>query len=177
MSDVTKRDWDWILNSCVYGYLFPQATEEEMDWLRAMGRRWKQYEKEGKFKYQSHPFWCSGFTFWSLPAEAPDLFLELTTSDLVIFKGDLNHRKLGYDCHLPYTTPFSQAIGPLASTPGAPPIVSLRTIKSDIICGLPDGVGEALDEKQGEGVGADKTWKISGEVSSLSPLTCFMASS
>jgi hypothetical protein len=94
VSDVTKKDWDWILNSCVYGYLFPEATEEEMDWLRVMGRRWKSYEKEGKFKYQSHPFWCSGFTFWSLTAEAPDLFIELATSDLVIFKGDLNHRKV-----------------------------------------------------------------------------------
>jgi hypothetical protein len=50
VSDVTKKDWDWLLNSCVYGYLFPEATEEEMDFLRIMGRRWKQYEKEGKFK-------------------------------------------------------------------------------------------------------------------------------
>jgi hypothetical protein len=50
VSDVTKKDWDWILNSCVYGYLFPEASEEEMDLLRIMGRRWKQYEKEGKFR-------------------------------------------------------------------------------------------------------------------------------
>lgn len=156
VSDVTKKDWDWILNSCVYGYLFPEATEEEMDFLRAMGRRWKQYEKEGKFKYQSHPFWCSGFTFWSLPAEAPDLFIELAESDLVIFKGDLNHRKLGCDCHYPYNTPFSQAIGPLASTPGAPAVVSLRTIKSDIVVGVPAEIGEKLDEEE-------KGWKISGK--------------
>jgi len=93
-----------------------------------------------------------------LVSEAPDLFIELATSDLVIFKGDLNHRKLGYDCHYPYNTPFSQAIGPLASTPGAPPIVSLRTVKSDIVVGIPDGVGEKLDEEE-------KGWKISGKVS------------
>jgi len=30
--------------------LFPEASEDEMDMLRVMGRRWKQYEKEGKFR-------------------------------------------------------------------------------------------------------------------------------
>jgi len=69
---------------------------------------------------------------------------------------DLNHRKLTYDCQAPATTPFDLAIGPLASEPGAPPICSLRTVKSDVIVGLPEGVSERLDnEKPG--------WKISGE--------------
>lgn len=29
----------------------------------------------------------SGYTFWDLKAEAPDLFVHLSESDLVIFKG------------------------------------------------------------------------------------------
>lgn len=61
----------------------------------------QQYEKEGKWVYEQHPFWCTGFTFWELPNEAPDLFLHLSRSDLVIFKGDLNHRKVRiYRCLL-----------------------------------------------------------------------------
>lgn len=54
----------------------------------------QRYEQEGKWIYEQHPFWCTGFTFWDLHTEAPDLFLHLSHSDLVIFKGDLNHRKV-----------------------------------------------------------------------------------
>lgn len=54
----------------------------------------QQYEAEGKWVYEQHPFWCTGYTFWELHNEAPDLFLHLSRSDLVIFKGDLNHRKV-----------------------------------------------------------------------------------
>ena len=28
-----------------------------------MGIRWKRYEKEGKWVYEQHPFWCTGYTF------------------------------------------------------------------------------------------------------------------
>ena len=93
---------------------------------------------------------------WDLHSEAPDLFQYLSESDLVIFKGDLNHRKLTYDCHAPLDTPFSIAIGPLASEAGCPPICSLRTIKSDVVVGIPTGLGEKLDEEE-------PGWKISGK--------------
>ncbi|ODN78566.1 hypothetical protein L202_04177 [Cryptococcus amylolentus CBS 6039] len=156
VSDVTKKDWDWILNSCVYGHLFEEASDAEVESLRTLGHRWKQYEKEGKWKFEAHPFWCTGYTFWDLHSEAPDLFQHLSDSDLVIYKGDLNHRKLTYDCHAPFDTAFAAAIGPLASEAGAPPVCSLRTIKSDVVVGLPSGVGEKLDEEE-------PGWKISGK--------------
>jgi hypothetical protein len=59
VSDVTRKDWDWLLNSCVYGNLFPTASEEENASLKEMGKRWKQYEKEGKWVYEQHAFWCT----------------------------------------------------------------------------------------------------------------------
>ena len=116
--------------------------------------------------YEQHPFWCSGWTFWELPSEAPDLFLHLSHSDLVFFKGDLNHRKLTYDCTAPACTPFEVAIGPMASKVGAPKICSLRTIKSDVVVGLGlcgDQIAERLDTEE-------PGWKISGKyVSSIGP--------
>jgi hypothetical protein len=73
----------------VYGHLFHEASDEELASLKKMGQRWKQYEKEGKWVYEQHPFWCTGYTFWDLKSEAPDLFLNLADSELVIFKGSL----------------------------------------------------------------------------------------
>ncbi|KAJ7675326.1 hypothetical protein B0H17DRAFT_1080988 [Mycena rosella] len=158
VSDVTRKDWEWLLNTMVYGQLFPKASDVELESLRRLGQRWKQYEKEGKWVYEQHPFWCTGYTFWDLHSEAPDLFLHLSRSDLVYFKGDLNHRKLTYDCAAPASTPFDIAIGPMASSAGAPKVVSLRTIKSDVVVLGPGGdeIAEKLDQ-------TEPGWKISGK--------------
>ncbi|KAJ3829385.1 hypothetical protein F5880DRAFT_1470747 [Lentinula raphanica] len=159
VSDVTKKDWEWLLNTMVYGQLFPKAGDAELESLRRLGARWKQYEKEGKWVYEQHPFWCTGYTFWDLHSEAPDLFLHLSRSDLVFFKGDLNHRKLTYDCAAPASTPFEIAIGPMANSAGAPKIASLRTIKSDVVVGLGDEGDEIAEKLDNEEPG----WKISGK--------------
>ncbi|KAL1737819.1 hypothetical protein HDZ31DRAFT_13603, partial [Schizophyllum fasciatum] len=159
VSDVTRKDWEWLLNIMVYGQLFPKATEAELGSLRKLGHRWREYEKSGKWVYEQHPFWCTGYTYWDLHSEAPDLFLHLSKSDLVIFKGDLNHRKLTYDCAAPASTPFDIAIGPMANSAGAPKVASLRTIKSDVVVGLGDQ-GDELAEKLDK---EEPGWKISGK--------------
>lgn len=41
VSDVTRKDWEWLLNTMVYGHLFPKATEAERESLRRLGARWK----------------------------------------------------------------------------------------------------------------------------------------
>lgn len=74
----------------------------------------------------------------------------------MIFKGDLNHRKLTYDCQTPSDLPFSMAIGPLASEDGAPPVASLRTIKSDVVVGVDNEVADRLDKEE-------PGWRISGK--------------
>ncbi|SPO44747.1 related to venom protein 2 precursor [Moesziomyces antarcticus] len=156
VSDVTRKDWEWLLNSMLYGSLFPHASDAEVQSLKQMGLRWKDYERKGQWIYEQHPFWCTGYTFWSISQEAPDLFLHLAGSDLVMFKGDLNHRKLTYDCQAPSDTPFDMAIGPLASDDGAPPVASLRTIKSDVVVGVPGEVSNKLDAEE-------PGWRISGK--------------
>jgi hypothetical protein len=41
VSDVTRKDWEWLLNTMVYGQLFPKATDVELESLRRLGQRWK----------------------------------------------------------------------------------------------------------------------------------------
>jgi hypothetical protein len=164
VSDVTKKDWDWLLNNMCYGNLFTNASPAELQALRMLAQRWKQYERDGKWIYEQHPFWCTGYTYWDMHSVAPDLFLHLSRSDLVLFKGDLNHRKLTYDCAAPASTPFEQAIGPMSNASGAPNIVSLRTIKSDVVVGLGrdgDEIAKRLDNQE-------PGWKISGKYVSYS---------
>lgn len=64
-SDVTRKDWSWLLNIAVYGHLFVDANDDELASLKLMAKRWKKYEQEGKIVYEQHPFWCTGYTFWS----------------------------------------------------------------------------------------------------------------
>ena len=54
--------FDRLLNSCVYGQLFSDATDSDMETLRTMGQRWKQYEKEGKWRYEGERN-CTSFIY------------------------------------------------------------------------------------------------------------------
>lgn len=41
VSDVTKKDWNWLLNTMVYGQLFDKASDQELRSLKKLGMRWK----------------------------------------------------------------------------------------------------------------------------------------
>ncbi|CAG8739995.1 16585_t:CDS:2 [Dentiscutata erythropus] len=67
--------------------------------------------------------------------------------------------KLVYDCKWETVTPFKEAIGPLANSKNALPVLSLRTGKSDVFVGLDEGVEERL--------GPDKSWMYSGKYAAI----------
>ena len=48
------------------------------------------------------------------------------------------------------------SIGPRASDAEAPPVLSLRTIKSDVVVGIPLDISERLDKEE-------PGWRISGK--------------
>ncbi len=112
VSDVIPKDFGALLNALADPQAFytTQSDEEkytgqtpqplsdaEVDNLLFLFRRWSEFHQEGKLVIRPSRFWTEGGSFWRLPKTAPQLYEDLKTSELVIFKGDLNYRKLTGD--------------------------------------------------------------------------------
>jgi damage-control phosphatase, subfamily III len=61
---------------------------------------WASLHAEGQLILRPNRYWTYPGSYWRLPFEEKDLFEDLKTSELVIFKGDLNYRKLTADVGL-----------------------------------------------------------------------------
>lgn len=120
-----------------------KLSDKEVDELEFLFREWSTFHGEGQLVLRPNRVWTGPGSFWRLPAEAKDLVEDLKESELVVFKGDLNYRKLVGDAAWDPTTPFTEAIGPLGPGSGLN-ILALRTCKADVVVGLPAGKDEEL---------------------------------
>jgi hypothetical protein len=80
-----------------------------------------------------------------------DLRADFAPARLVIAKGDLNYRRLVEDRHWPATTPFAELTGYFPA-----PVVALRTLKCDVVVGLPASTLAKLDA-------SGEPWRTTGE--------------
>jgi len=132
VSDVTPRDVTATLDQLSSTVHFP--NREGID---SLTHTVQEHLQSGCLVVDSHPFWTTSLPFTALPQYAPDLFEELRSASVVIFKGDLNYRKLVNDGLWPFTTPFKDALGSLGRESGVR-IVALRTNKADVCVGISD---------------------------------------
>ncbi|KAK4991983.1 Hairy/enhancer-of-split with YRPW motif protein 2 [Elasticomyces elasticus] len=142
----------------------PQAlSEKESADLKALSENWTSLYAEGKIVLRPNRFWTEGGSYWRLPKMAPNLHEDLKTSELVIFKGDLNYRKLTADAMWDPTIPFPAAMGPMGKSSGVRTL-ALRTCKADVVVGLLQGEDERIRRTEGGGgdSGARK-WAWSGK--------------
>ena len=80
-------------------------SQKEVEDLSFLFSNWSTFHAEGQLILRNNRFWTEGGSYWRLPATAPQLYEDLKESELVIFKGDLNYRKLTCDvCSLPLCT-------------------------------------------------------------------------
>lgn len=75
----------------------PPLSAQEVDELTFLLKQWGDFHREGRLILRPDPFWTGPGSYWRLPTVAPELFKDLQLSELVIFKGDLNYRKLTAD--------------------------------------------------------------------------------
>ena len=155
-------------------------SDKEVAELSFLFQHWSGFHQEGQLVIRPNRFWTQSGSFWRLPKVKPRLHDDLKESELVIFKGDLNYRKLTADVYalvpqnINYTlmcdkvmwdptTPFAEAIGTMGAGSGVRTL-ALRTCKADVVVGLPDGEDERLRGVEGGGgdSGARK-WAWSGK--------------
>lgn len=74
----------------------PLADKEAED-LSFLFQNWSQLYAEGQVILRPNRFWTHPGSFWRLPNVASELYEDLKTSHVIIFKGDLNYRKLTGD--------------------------------------------------------------------------------
>ena len=116
--------------------------------VRALGERLRVYIETGDLTLETDPFWTSYLLFRDLPTALRDT---LSSSDLVILKGDVNYRRLLDDRHWPYTTPLERVAGYFPA-----PLLVLRPLKGEILVGLEPGQAGTLAAE-------DADWLINGQ--------------
>ncbi|KAI0063016.1 DUF89 domain-containing protein [Artomyces pyxidatus] len=173
VSDVTPPDFASTPSSLLSPTFFPSPSSTpspSQAHLHQMVTRWQGYLTDGTFALSvpldtplgaprdDLDFWTSPWPYWDLREHAPVLWENLKESGLVVFKGDLNYRKLTGDVKWPVDTPFQTAVGPLASSF---PLLSLRTNKADVVVGVSQEVADALDAR-------GEKWRVNGKYALVS---------
>ncbi|ODV66283.1 DUF89-domain-containing protein [Hyphopichia burtonii NRRL Y-1933] len=163
VSDTMPKDFDALLNQLIDPSFYPNIhnSNEDSKLIINLHNQLKHYFDTGKLKVSHHSFWTLSYNYWEIP-QFSDLYNQLSSSSLIIFKGDLNYRKLTGDLQWDKTTPFLTAIQQLASS--KLPILTLRTCKADVTVGLPKGLNEKLIETyKNDGNEVGEFWTSSGK--------------
>ena len=101
-----------------------------------------------KITVRPHKYWNSHHHFYNMP---PDLREDLHASGLIIFKGDLNYRRVFGDRKLPVNAGVKKLAGYLPSAS-----MAIRILKSELMVGLQKEAADRLDLLDGN-------WKFNGK--------------
>jgi damage-control phosphatase, subfamily III len=111
VSDVMLVDFEALLGVLQHPRVFFEhgaagmspLSEKDIQSLHFLHEQLHDFVEKGRLEVQADPFWTQPGTFWRMPSVASDLFEDLKQSRLVIFKGDLNYRKLVGDVSSPHS--------------------------------------------------------------------------
>lgn len=163
VSDTMPKDFELLLKQLddVEFYSEIHGNPQDKQAIEYVSAKIRAHHSSGSIVITHNPFWTLSYNFWDIP-KFTDLYEQLQQSSLIIFKGDLNYRKLTGDLQWDKTTPFKTAIQDLATS--GLPVLSLRTCKADVVVGLPEGVNERLiQEWEAAGNAIGEFWTSSGK--------------
>ncbi|KAL4161165.1 Hairy/enhancer-of-split with YRPW motif protein 2 [Phytophthora ramorum] len=116
---------------------------------QALGKRLAEYVNRGQLVVRPDIFWNRYAFYWEMPIELQTRLKEEAT--LVIIKGDLNYRRLLGDRMWPPSSPIEEVV-PYFPTA----FVSFRTMKSNLVAGIPANIVEKLEK-------GDPKWRFNGK--------------
>ena len=115
--------------------------------IQAFVSRLEKAFGDGRLRFVPDFYWNSTHVLEEMPPHLVDVF---RSAALVIIKGDANYRRMVGDRLWSPATPYASVTSYFPAT-----LLALRTLKSDLVVGLPVGMAERLDIE-------DPQWRING---------------
>ncbi|KAE8980810.1 hypothetical protein PF011_g22284 [Phytophthora fragariae] len=133
----------------VHEHIAEMQRESRTPEVQALGKRLAGYVSDELLVVRPDIFWNRYTFYWEMPTE---LYTRLEQeATLMIIKGDLNYRRLLGDRLWSPSTPIEEVV-PYFPTA----FVSLRTMKSTLVAGIPAHIVEKLEKE-------DSKWKFNGK--------------
>lgn len=102
ISDVMKHDFHSTIKT---------LSEHNVPAVASFGQKIDEFLKCGRFELcPMEYFWTGPNEYHTMKTVKPELYDKLSEAHLIIFKGDLNYRKLLGDFNWPFNTPFETTL-------------------------------------------------------------------
>lgn len=144
VSDATKSDFHWLLDQLNQSSVSPE-------WQKT-AQRWHEHLRNGQWILQTHRFFTLPHDYSQMRQVASELYSTMSQSKLLIFKGDLNYRKLVGDLQWPIKERFQNALRGFQPTS----LVVLRTCKADVQVDLDEKLAAQVTK-------LDPKWMVNGK--------------
>ena len=137
-----------VLNKDVHEHVDILSKVKDFPNFAKVASRWKSYLDNEKLILKDETYWAMPYPLWEMP---PALRRDLTSSALIVVKGDANYRRALGDRPWPYDAPFADVCSYFPA-----PVLCLRTLKAEL------GTGMDID-KVNAASKADPNWLTNGK--------------